>query len=683
MTVAASSHNRKFTTDIDVVSPAGSIYVDMAQIPGTGPVPFPVLDDVELKWAGDDASSSTPPFADNRQGCNAFPADFFAGDVALIQRGVCSFVVKVNNAQAAGAIGVLVYADYRPPLSMGGLETTTIPAGFLYLSSADAATFADYVDTNAPVLIDMTATGRYINDAWGDIKADFSYRGPGDNNFEVLKPEITAPGLEILAGVADGVIDDDGLVQAELYQGTSMSSPHTAGAGALIKALHPDWSAAEVKSAIMLTAKNTDLLKEDMDTPADAFDFGSGRVNLSLAGLTGLVMDETYDNFVAADPAAGGDPKELNLPSLQNNACVGECNWTRTFTSVASVPATYTVTAPTWITVAPANFTIAAGATQEITITADVRALAPDEWQFATINFDTDDAHAVTGALISDVHMPMVVMPTTGNLPEIVKFETHRDAGGGTLEELVAVEITDLTVDTYGFVKGTPVEISLTQDLTNGDAYDDLSQVYYTLIPMDAGAARVVAEITATTAQDLDLFWGFDENGDGMPSEGEQYEASATSTAFEYVSDYDFPVEFYDIWVLVQNWRSSSPGAEDDITLTLGVVPWEPIDPPTMTVIGPETNAAGVPFSLDILWHDIDTEEGDRLYGLMDVYADALGEVGIGTTEVDVVRGTDDVVKTADVESALPGDVITLPLKSRTTPPKRLHTPSMMSCRKA
>jgi len=823
MTVAASSHNRKFTNDIDVVSPAGSIYVDMAQIPGSGPIPFPALDDVELKWAGDDTSSSTDPYEDNRQGCNAFPDNFFDGDVALIRRGVCNFAIKVNNAAAAGAIGVLVYADNRPPISMGGLEATTIPAGFLYLSPVDAAAFADYVDLNAPVLIDMTATGRYINDDWGDIKADFSYRGPGANNFEVLKPEITAPGLEILAGVADGVIDDDGLVQAELYQGTSMSSPHTAGAGALIKALHPDWSAAEIKSAIMLTAKNTDLLKEDMDTPADAFDFGSGRVNLTLAGLTGLVMDETYDNFVAADPAAGGDPKELNVASLQNNACVGECSWTRTFTSVAGVPATYTVAAPAWITVAPASFTIAAGGTQEITITADVSALTPDEWQFATIEFNTDDSHAggtpivvlsenfsnetfpptgwtfvdvdastggvwsravdqslsapasakhdfdctveqdgwlitplvsipatgittfnfhqrgdwtsdyvyhgihvstgspvpadgdfveiaepavppedawtttpisvdltayagediyvafqytgdcaddwwvddvqvlnqVTGDPISDVSIPAAILPTTGNLPEIVKFETHRDAGGGTLEELVAVEITDLTVDTFGFVKGNPVEISLVQDPTNGDAYDDLSQVYYTLIPMDAGAARVVAEITATTAQDLDLFWGFDANGDGMPSEDEQYEASATSTAFEYVSDWGFPVGFYDVWVLVQNWKSSTVGAEDDITLTLGVVPWEPVDPATMTVIGPETNAAGAPFSLDVLWHDIDTETGDRLYGLMDVYADAAYEVAIGTTEVDVVRGADDVVKTADVEAAVPGDVIT------------------------
>ena len=149
------------------------------------------------------------------------------------------------------------------------------------------------------------------------------------------------------------------------------------------------------------------------------------------------------------------------------------------------------------------------------------------------------------------------------------------------------MEITDLTVDTYGFVKGQPVEIQLAQDPTNDDAYDDLSQVFYTIIPMDAGAARAVAEITASTAPDVDLFWGFDLNFDGLPSLNEQYEASATGSAFEYLSDWGFPVPFYDVWVLVQNWQGSG-APTDDITLTLGLVPYEPVDPATMTVNGPE-----------------------------------------------------------------------------------------------
>ncbi len=212
------------------------------------------ISNVELtNSAGQDTASTAANYADNREGCSAFPADFFAGDVALIKRGICAFADKLANAQAAGAVGMLVYADHRPPLSMGGLDTATLPAGFLYLSSADAQVFESWVDTNSPVLIDMSDFGRFTNTDWGDIKADFSFRGPSANNFEVLKPEITAPGLEILAAVADFVVDNDGNTEAELYQGTSMSSPHTAWGWrlSLMKGLfQPPGQHAEIKSAI-------------------------------------------------------------------------------------------------------------------------------------------------------------------------------------------------------------------------------------------------------------------------------------------------------------------------------------------------------------------------------------------------------------------------------------------------
>ena len=66
-----------------------------------------------------------------------------------------------------------------------------------------------------------------------------------------------------------------------------------------------------------------------------------------------------------------------------------------------------------------------------------------------------------------------------------------------------------------------------------------------------------------------------------------------------------------------------------------------------------------MPFSLEVYWHDIDTEEGDRLYGLADVYADPAYATNIGTMEMDVIRLADDVTKTADVTSAELGDTIT------------------------
>src|SRR5690606_23144973 len=124
---------------------------------------------------------------------------------------------------------------------------------------------------------------------------------------------------------------------------------------------------------------------------------GAGRIQLELAGLTGLVMAESIANYESADPAAGGDVKTLNTASVYNSSCVGECSWTRTFTSVADLPATYTVSAPAWITVSPAEFTINPGASQEVTITADVSTYEPGEWVFANIEFLTDSTFAGGG----------------------------------------------------------------------------------------------------------------------------------------------------------------------------------------------------------------------------------------------------------------------------------------------
>lgn len=627
LSTAATTHNRKIQSLVDFSNP---LYTNLETLAGLTPFMTDVVDS-PVKWSGDDG---------NLLGCTAdgaFTPGFFAGAIAFIKRGVCTFEEKVLNAAAAGATGVIIYTDDRPPTAMA-IAAETVPAIMLDVPGTYGDQIAAWVslvnndtDLENDATVSISAYAAYYDDSFGDIMAAFSSRGP-NTTFDVLKPDVGAPGVAILAAVADGQLKGSAEAEFDLYQGTSMASPHDAGSAILLKAMHPDWTPAMVQSALMLTAYQ-DLVKEDKVTPADPFDIGAGRIALEKAGLTGLVMNETYDNFVAAE---FGDVKELNLASLYNSACVLECGWTRTFTSVAGVPATYTVDAPAWLTVAPASFTILPGASQEITISADVSALPLGEWQFATISFNTDDTHA-GGKAITDVHLTAAVLPKASDLPGWVEFTTYSNNGSGTVPNLKAVEITDLTVDTYGFVKGQKTLINLAPDATNGDPFDDLSQVYYTLIPMDSGAARLVAEITASTAPDVDLFWGFDVNADGLPAEGELYDYSATGTAFEYLSQVGFPSPFYDVWVIVQNWQGSGTPT-DQITLSIGLVPWAPVDPATMTVSGPETVAEGNPFNLTVAWQGIVTEEGDRLYGLFDAYADAAYAVNLGYTEVDVIR---------------------------------------------
>ncbi len=139
-------------------------------------------------------------------------------------------------------------------------------------------------------------------------------------------------------------------------------------------------------------------------------------------------------------------------------------------------------------------------------------------------------------ASISDVAIPLAVLPRLATCPLWRKFETHRDSGGDTLEDLVAVEITDLTVDKYGWVRARRTEIQLAQDPPTV-LLTTLSEVWYTIVPMDLGAARLGENHRFRS--DVDFFWGFDVNGDGLPP-GSGNTADATGTAFEYLSEWGF-----------------------------------------------------------------------------------------------------------------------------------------------
>ena len=370
---AASTINRIIAHTVDVTSPTTPAELqDMAAVPGEN---VSIVADIteEIRYN-----------AGNPQGCNpGHPAGFFDDSIALVIRGACTFAEKVNNAAAAGADAVIVFNHVGgPPISMGSTPAT--PPSVM-IDNGNGADLRDYIIANpgAEVTIN-TATALIFNDNWENVVAGFSSRGP--SQFEMLLPTFIAPGVNTLAAGEAGPTD------YYFSQGTSMSSPHAAGAGALLMALNPTWSPAQVRSALAMTANPNGLVKEDGVTPADWFDIGSGLLDLTAAGNIGLVMDETYANFVAANPDSGGDPKTLNLPAFLNYNCTDECSWTRTVTSVAQDPVTYTaaIDAPVGmtITVDPATFAIDPGATQVLTVTVDVAGMATGAFAFADIRLE-------------------------------------------------------------------------------------------------------------------------------------------------------------------------------------------------------------------------------------------------------------------------------------------------------
>ena len=305
------------------------------------------------------------------EGCTSqppFPPGFFNGSVALIRRGDCTFTEKITNAFNAGAAMVVIRNNVAGTVLMDTTGQPAVPAYSCDQVPGDAlAAFVDANPTNATV--NFTLNGAATTQ--GDVLADFSLRGPDPAPYQdITKPDITGPGVLIFAAFPIN------LGAYGTISGTSMSSPHAAGSAALVRGVHSDWTVSETRSALMMTAF-TGGTKEDGVTPWDADDVGNGRLDLTKAALAGLVMDETTQHYIDANPNIGGDPKTLNIPSLRNMDCSPNCTWTRTVRNTRNVATSWTasgtaITPGFDIEVSPSSFAFGGGLgeTQELTITA-------------------------------------------------------------------------------------------------------------------------------------------------------------------------------------------------------------------------------------------------------------------------------------------------------------------------
>jgi len=261
--------------------------------------------------------------------CAALPAGQFAGAIAVVRRGTCSFTIKANNAAAAGAVAVVVANNAAGAISPS-VPGTTVPV--YGVTQVDGNALRDFVAANATATAGLSIKATPLTNVV-DALAAFSSRGPGPTGglpaLPLVKPDITGPGVSILAAVSGpNPTGSESLVG--LLSGTSMSSPHNAGAAGLLRQLHPSWTPSEIKSALMMTASQTVLL-EDGVTPANPHAGGAGRLQVDLAAKAGLVVGETTANYLAADPATGGDPSKLNQPSMASLSCAGSCTFERTF----------------------------------------------------------------------------------------------------------------------------------------------------------------------------------------------------------------------------------------------------------------------------------------------------------------------------------------------------------------
>lgn len=341
--VGAVNDNQNFALGVQVDTPASLAGLKTA-IEGSGPIKLEDISAVSGELANalpaDGCSALTNPEAIN-------------GKIALVIRGGCSFNDKYANAEAAGAIAIVVYndgtaSDRFNPFVMGGLDPArTIPGVMVGFNDGSALAAETAVTVTLDNVNQISLANRVV---------DFSSRGPNRGAFDIIKPDVVAPGVNILSAEtntenADEATGSTSVEEFQFISGTSFSSPHVAGVLALIKQAHPDWSPAVARSAMMTSARQN-LATQFSDVPATPFEIGAGHVVPNNTFEPGLAYDvglsdyaaftcgnnaRLFDDSVCDFLALEGrsfDGSELNLPSIGIGELVGTQTVTRTVTNV-------------------------------------------------------------------------------------------------------------------------------------------------------------------------------------------------------------------------------------------------------------------------------------------------------------------------------------------------------------
>lgn len=419
---AAAQHGRgAFALALNVTGPA-PVPEPLAPLlinEGTGGVPHTVA------IPGTTLLKASAGIDGTDDGCVAYPANTFQGAIAIVRRGTCSFTIKADNAAAAGAVAVVIANNVEAGL-IPSVPGTTVPTFGVSLSEANA--LRDFARAHA----DATAGIAYpplVTPNVADALGAFSSRGPA-GAFDLVKPDVTAPGVSILAVVAGATITgfEDAL---DLYNGTSMSSPHHAGAAGLIRQARPGWSVPEIKSALMMTA-TTEVFTEDTVTLADPFARGSGRIRVDQAINAGLVMDETAERFLAADPAQGGDVSALNQPSMANGNCYSSCTFERTFRNPHTASSSWRVRFTGLnATARPSTIKAAPGASVTVRITVNSAAVPADgTWRFGEMVLEPSGP--ILGTQRAPLHLPIAIsiLPPVVKLPDALALTLEAGRSG-------------------------------------------------------------------------------------------------------------------------------------------------------------------------------------------------------------------------------------------------------------
>jgi len=531
-TVANSTHNRSYTGDAIL---DGGVQLTGRSTNANTPRSALLL----ARDAGKRGTSPTDPrlaqcYGPTDSVGSPFDPDKVRGKILVCDRGGNVLVNKVANAKLAGAAGAIIVnveggATTLPgqpyDLSMVHLDLAAARRLKTYMAAAPGGAFAALGNVRA--VYDT-------NPAAAPIVAGSSSRGPNMADANILKPDLSAPGTDILAGTTPVMTEQEFMAPFtngtlappawEFMTGTSMATPHVSGIAALLKQLHPDWSPAAIKSALMTTAFTTQADTHNAAMPWDptATDAGklpwaqgAGQIAPSVAADPGLVYDlgpEDYRRFlcgqgltsvvdcagVVALPAT-----DLNLPSLTAEKVLGVATLHRKVTNVGTARATYTATAslPGYrVEVLPATLTLAAGAEGEFAVRL-TRVDAPlHAWRYGVLKWTDGGGHTVTS--------PLTARAAVLDVPDVVSSEA---AAGSKIVALRAGYAGALTTAKGGLIAAAQTDATVAQSTgtatcpapTVGQNVTQVSIAPGTLV---ARFALYNADTAGGESNDLDLY---------------------------------------------------------------------------------------------------------------------------------------------------------------------------------
>ncbi|XP_030454346.1 subtilisin-like protease SBT1.7 [Syzygium oleosum] len=392
----------------------------------SGPVP--------LVFAGNASNSSSGELCFT----GSLVANKVAGKIVVCDRGGNSRPQKSMVVKNAGGVGmILTNTEYYGEELVA--DAHLLPSAAV--GQKAGIEIKKYIFSDPSPTATIASGGTELEVEPSPVVASFSSRGPNPLNPQILKPDLIAPGVNILAGWTGavgptGLDSDKRRVNFNIISGTSMSCPHVSGLAALLKAAHQEWSPAAIRSALMTTAytkyKNGETI-EDVATGSSStpFDYGAGHVDPMAALDPGLVYDATVDDYLrffcalnytsdlikrstnrdyTCDSSKKYNVEDLNYPSFAVSmetasskaggaGASSTVKYTRTLTNVGS-PGTYKVSVSSQIPsvkilVEPESLTFSTmGEKESYTVTFIAGSMPSGTTSFASLKW-SDGKHSV------------------------------------------------------------------------------------------------------------------------------------------------------------------------------------------------------------------------------------------------------------------------------------------------